>query len=225
MITEPKDIEERINSFQEIFTKWYPKNIKEYLWRNDRTPYRVLISEYFLIRTKAYQVEPIFMNFLEIYPSLEDFLNIDKKIVKELMNSLGLHKRIDMLKTLSEQIKEDYNDTIPKEFKDLKSLMGIGNYTANAILCFAYNEKRPLLDKNIVRFYERVFNVKSDKKKPENDKELWDFSEKLLPNEDFINYNYGILDLCIGICKPKKPECENCPINNICLYYKEKDST
>ena len=97
--------------------------------------------------------------------------------------------------------------------------MGIGKYSANAILCFAYGEKKPLLDNNIVRLYDKVFNVRSDKKKPTTDNELWEISEQLLPNEDFVNYNYGILDLCIDICAPKKPKCDLCPLTEICYYF------
>jgi A/G-specific adenine glycosylase len=208
-----------IKQFQNFILNWAVDNLKIYPWREKRTPYKILISEYFLTRTKAHQVEPIYIKFIKKYPSLESFLELETKIIKNIMNSLGLHKRVEMLKKLSEQLQQNYDKKIPDNFKDLKSLMGIGKYSANAILCFGFNYKRPLLDANFIRLYKRVFNVTSKTKTPKTDKYLWEFSKKLLPEKDYVNFNYGILDFCIEICTPKNPKCEDCPLNQMCKYY------
>lgn len=212
-----------IEQFQKLILKWTTDNLKIYPWREKRTPYKVLISEYFLTRTKAHQVEPIFIKFIEKYPSLESFLELETEIARSIMNSLGLHKRVEMLKKLSEQLQQNYINKIPDNFKDLKSLMGIGKYSANAILCFGFNNKRPLLDANLIRLYKRVLNVTSKTKTPKTDKYLWEFSEKLLPEKDYVIFNYGILDFCIEICTPKNPKCENCLLNQMCNYYNSKN--
>jgi len=217
------DLSNNMVQFQKFIINWTSENLKSYPWRDKKSPYKVLISEIFLIRTKAHQVKPIFIKFIEKYPSLESLFKMKLQDGEKLMNSLGLHKRVDMLKKLSEQIKFDFNEKIPNNYKDLISLMGIGPYTANAILCFAFGKRKPLLDNNILRLYERVFNIKSNKKKPTTDKKLWELSEKLLPVNNFVNFNYGILDFCIEICTPKKPKCLFCPLNQMCNHYKSKD--
>jgi len=152
------------------------------------------------------------------FPTLDIFLDSKLETIKDLIQSLGLLKRAIMLNDLALQIKNEFNNKIPKNFSELKTLKGIGNYGANAILCFGFNEKRPLLDTNFIRIYKRVFNVISKTKTPKTDKFLWNFSEELLPEKKIIEFNYGILDLGGTICLNKNPKCSFCPLNEICNY-------
>lgn len=119
---------------------------------------------------------------------------------------------------MTNQIKNDYNKKIPNNFIDLKKLKGIGDYSANAVLCFGFKLKRPLLDSNFIRIYKRVFDVSPKTKTAKSDKYLWDFSEALLPDSNFIKFNYAILDLGGNICISRKPKCNICPLTRICFY-------
>jgi len=208
-----------VKEFHGLILEWGSKNTIDYPWRRERTPYRVLISEILLTRTKAAQVEPVYLKFMEKYPTVEKFLKMEVKTVKVLIQSLGLLFRADTLKTISKQLREDYDSKIPSDLKDLKALKGIGNYGANAILCFGYGKKRPILDSNFIRIYERLFEVKSISKTAKTDKFLWNFSEKILPEEDYVLYNYSLLDLGGSICLPRKPDCQKCHLQSICSYY------
>nr|QNO56376.1 hypothetical protein JCABFCCD_00017 [Methanosarcinales archaeon ANME-1 ERB7] len=73
----------------------------------------------------------------------------------------------------------------------------------------------------MLRVYERVFNVKSQKSRPHIDKEMWDFAEKVLPKENYVEYNYALLDFASDIGRAKNPLCEICPIKSIGVYRKE----
>lgn len=190
----------------------------DYPWRRDRTPYKVLISEIFLTRTKATQVVPVYNNFIEKYPTLERFLDMEVNDVEDLIKSLGLLFRAKQLKELSIQIKKVFNKTIPKSEEELKDLKGIGNYGSNAILCFGFNQKKALIDTNFIRIYKRVFSIDSKTKTPKTDKYLWEFSEKLLPEIYFIEFNYALLDIGGRICLNKNPKCNICPLNQLCHY-------
>lgn len=178
-----------------------------------------MISEILLTRTKASQVSPIYEKFINIYPTLTEFFNINVVEVEKLIKPLGLLYRANGFKKVAEKIKLEFNKKIPNDFTKLKSLFCIGDYGANAILCFGFNEKRPLIDTNFIRIFKRVFNIKSEKKRPKSDKSLWKFSEKLLPNEGYIQYNYGVLDLGGKICMSRKTKCEVCPITEICYHF------
>ncbi len=156
------------------------------------------------------------------YPNLEDFLNLNYNTIKDLIKSLGLVFRVDILENLAKEIKNEFGNIIPDSFAELKYLKGIGDYNANAILCFGFDQKRPLLDSNFIRIYKRVFNVSAKTKTPKTDKSLWQFSESLLPNENYINFNYAILDLGGTICLNRNPKCNKCPLNAICYYYNNK---
>jgi len=157
---------------------------------------------------------------MERYPTLEKFIKMKLEVVEELIKSLGLLFRAKILNDLAEQIKNEFQSKIPNNFNDLKSLKGIGNYSANAILCFGFNMKRPLLDANFIRIYKRVFNIKSKTKTPKTDKYLWEFSESLLPENDYVLFNYSILDLGGTICLSKNPKCIECPIQKNCYHFK-----
>ncbi len=204
--------------FQSIIFIWGSQHIINYPWRENRNPYKVLVSEILLIRTRASQVSPIFKEFMIKYPSLEEFLNSQSEIIKQLFSSLGLHFRARFIEAIKTKIKKDYNNEIPNNIKDLKSLKGLGNYSANAILCFGFNQRRALLDTNFIKIYKRVFNVQSKIKTPKNDKYLWEFSEFLLPEKNFVRFNYSILDLGGIICKHRNPQCNICPLGNVCYF-------
>ncbi|MHA1671647.1 MAG: hypothetical protein ACTSV5_13895 [Promethearchaeota archaeon] len=187
-----------------------------------KTPYKVLISEILLTRTKAKQVTPVYKNFMENYPTLNDFLKAELDDLKIMLKSLGLLFRAEMLKQLGFQLKNDFNGKIPNTLAELKTLKGIGDYGANAILCFGFNQKTPLLDANFIRIFSRVFGIKSKTKTPKTDNFLWSFSKELLPSTKYISYNYAILDLGGKICLSRTPKCGYCPIKKICLYYSKK---
>lgn len=213
-ISEKKKIE-----FQNSVLKWYKDNVVNYPWRKSKTPYRVLISEFLLIRTRASQVVAIFERFMKKFPTLNNFLQMEIKTVEEIIKPAGLLFRANFLKDIAEQIKIDFNNTIPNNFSDLKSLKGIGDYTANAILCFGYGQRRPLLDANYIRLYKRIFNITSKIKNPKNDKYLWKFSEELLPEVDYVEFNYATLNFGVNICLDNNPKCIVCPIQKMCYHY------
>jgi len=198
---------------------WSKGNLRDYPWRRNRNPYKILISEVLLTRTKADQVFPVFLNFMDFYPNLERFLDMKISLVKSLIKPLGLKKRAETLKEISYQLKNNHNAMIPNTLSKLKSLNGIGDYCANAILCFGFGRKYPILDSNFIRLYSRVFNVKSKTKNAKSDKFLWQFAKHLLPEKDFIKFNYSLLDIGGLFCLPRKTKCEYCPLKLLCLLY------
>lgn len=207
------------NIFIEKVLTWSKGNLRDYPWRRNRNPYKILISEVLLTRTKADQVVPVFLNFMDFYPNLERFLDMKISLVKSLIKSLGLKKRAETFKEISCQLKNNHNAKIPNTLSELKSLNGIGDYCANAILCFGFGRKYPILDSNFIRLYSRVFNVKSKTKTAKSDKFLWQFAEQLLPEKDFIEFNYSLLDIGGLFCLPRITKCENCPLKQLCILY------
>ena len=205
--------------FQERILKWAEFNLEKYPWRENRTLYRIMISEILLTRTNAAQVIPVYINFMEKYPTLDDFLEASYKILLDLIKTLGLLYRANKMTKLIECIKENYDMKIPKTFNTLKNLPGIGDYGANAILCFGYNKREGLIDTNFIRIFSRFFNVNSKTKTPKTDKFLWNFAKKIVPERNFIAYNYGIIDFANKVCSSKKPRCNSCILKESCFYY------
>ena len=114
---------------------------------------------------------------------------------------------------------------MPKEKDKLLTLRGVGDYIANAVLCFAFNKDVPIVDANVIRVIERFFSLKSKKVRPRTDKLIWQFAEKLVPKGNAKEYNRAILDFAALVCSAKKPNCLNCPISKKCDYFVTSSAT
>ncbi len=207
------------DTFVKLILDWFKNNKREFSWRTLKlTPFQVLIAELMLQKTNASQVENIFPRFIEIYPNPESIVNLKEDDLAKLLQPLGLFNRRarDLKKTA--EIILDLGNVIPSEKKDLMSLPGVGEYIANAVLCFAFSKKMPIIDANVGRVMKRIFSFPV-KSAPSRDKKLAERMEELIPDRYFKEFNYGILDMAALICIPRKPRCEECPLTDICDYY------
>jgi len=210
--------QEIIIIFQEKILKWAEDNLEKYPWRENRTPYSIMISEILLTRTKAAQVIPVYLKFMEKYPNLEVFLEASYEKILKLIRTLGLLNRANKMMILIKYFKEYYDLKIPETFDTLKNLPGIGDYGAKAILCFGYNKREGLIDTNFIRIFSRFFNINSKTKTPKTDNFLWNFAKKIVPEKNFINYNYGVIDFANKVCSSKNPKCESCVLKELCYF-------
>ena len=209
-----------INFFQNNIIEWGFENFRSFPWRReDRSEYMVLFSEIFLQRTSAKQVLKIYDRFFTKFPNIDALSKANEFELEEIIKSLGLYRRrINVLNKISKQIKNEFNSVIPDNYKELISLFGVGQYIANAVLCFAFGEKVPIVDINVIRIFQRFFGFHSKKKYIEDDPIIWQFAKDLLPKKDFQKYNYSLLDFGQIICKSKNPLCKNCVLNSKCIY-------
>ena len=118
-------------------------------------------------------------------------------------------------------VVEKHSGQIPNSEKELIALPGVGQYMANSVLCLAFGKKAPLLDTNIVRILERVFDIKSSKARARTDEKLWDFVRKITPPRKSREVNLALLDYGALVCTAKNPKCPVCPVSKICTAYKE----
>jgi A/G-specific adenine glycosylase len=158
------------------------------------------------------------------YPAIENLSKAKYSDLKKIISPLGLIKRARFLKTGAKQIINLFNSEFPKEKKELKRIIGIGDYMAHAILCFSHNQRLPLVDTNVARVYDRIYNLKRSKL-PYADKKLWEFSAIVLPQRKFQEFNLALLDLSALICLPCDPLCYKCPCVRYCFYAQRKYSS
>jgi len=201
-----------------MLLEWWSPDQFDYQWRKTSDPYKILISELLLHKTDAKKVEQVYPKFIEKFPTILDLYRADIKEIEKLIKDIGLFYRAKRMKKIAEQIINQFNGNIPDSKKGLVSLYGVGDYISNAVLCFAFEKRVPIVDTNVIRVYERVFSLKSSKSRPRTDKKIWDFAEKILPLEKFVEYNYALLDFASSICKAKNPRCKMCPINKTCQW-------
>jgi len=214
----PSDREEE---FRRIIIKWYEENGDKNLpWRITSDPWAVLSAAVLLRKTSTAQVARIFPEFMKAYPNPRALLNSRETELKELIRPLGMENlRAEALKRIARQIEEEYGGKVPCSEAKLKKLLGIGDYIASEVMLRACGEPRPLLDRNMIRLLERVFCMKSRKKRPHTDREIWAFARSLIPKslDEAVAFSYGVLDFARKICRSKNPKCENCPLKKICL--------
>lgn len=130
---------------------------------------------------------------------------------------LGLYRqRSRALKLISRKIVSKYNGAIPADEATLESLPHVGRYISNAVLCFGHGKKRPIVDSNIARVLTRFHGLEMPKDAREE--WVWDLAEKMLPNEDWVEYNYGIIDIGSVVCKKTTPKCSSCCLQDYCSY-------
>lgn len=204
--------------FKDQILIWYMNHKRDFEWRKTKNPYKILISEILLHKTDSKKVEKTFPRFIEKFPTINHLYQADIEEISSLIKEIGLLYRSQRLKKISEQIINQFGGIIPDNKEDLLSLYGVGQYISNAILCFAFKKRVPIVDTNIIRIYRRVFNINSLKSRPHTDKMIWDFAKRMLPKENYVEFNYALLDFASDLCKVKNPLCESCLINEICEH-------
>lgn len=211
-----------ISQIQSQILHWFAKNGRYFPWRRTKNPYNILIAEKLLQQTIARNhVVKAYETIISRFPNVNELANANRKQLEEIIESLGLTYRAKELIILSNQIVKKHNSKVPDNVADLLSLHGIGDYSARAILSFAYNEDVPIVDTNVARFIQRFFGLDDPiSKNPARSTKLRELAESLLPQGKSKEFNLGILDLCALICKARSPECFECPLQKNCDYGK-----
>lgn len=202
------------DAFRERLLDWAADNLRSFPWRDDPSPYEVLVAEILLTQTPAPRVAQIYPGFLEVYPSPTALEAADQDALADLLRPLGFqNRRADALGRIGERLGDK---EIPRDVDALSDLPYVGRYGANATLCFGFGERRPIVDANVVRIYGRVFDA--DFRGAEDD-EAWDFAADMLPDREVETYNLALVDFGAQVCTAKTPACGGCPMNEFCNYY------
>ena len=204
---------------------WYDNNKRSLPWRKKNSQikreYYTLVSEFMLQQTQVSTVIPYFKKFIKNIPNLESLANINEKKLLKYWEGLGYYSRVRNLKKTAKIVVSKYKKKLPNTLEELKTLPGIGDYTASAILSIAFNKKFIPLDGNVERIIKRILNLKSEK---EISKENIIKKKKILGiSNRSSDYAQALMELGALICKPKNPLCTKCPIIKNCTSYKKKD--
>ena len=205
--------------------KWYDLNKRSLPWRKNvslqKRQYYTLVSEFMLQQTQVATVIPYFNRFIKDIPNLKTLAKIQNKKLIKIWEGLGYYSRARNLKKTSQVIIKNFKGKLPDNFDDLKSLPGIGDYTASAILSIAFNKPYIPLDGNIERVLKRYLYLKTkneiNKENIIEKKSIFGFSQRS------SDYAQALMELGALICKPNNPLCNKCPISKNCKSFKKKD--
>ena len=202
--------------FAKKLLSWFRKHKRTFSWRaRGLGPYEILIAEIMLQKTPANRVEKVFPHFVEKYPTIESLAKSSLADLEKELELLGLHRRrAKMLRDLAPTVQEKYGGVLPTLREDLLSLPGIGEYVADALLCFAFKKDVPLIDVNVSRVMSRVFSTRSSK-------ETRKILDEMMPEGQGRDLNLALIDFASLVCKSSNPQCGKCFIRGLCQKAKK----
>ena len=143
--------EEEVTSFQDAFLTWYQREKRNLPWRYNHDPYRIWISEIMLQQTRVDTVIDYFYRFMEQFPTIQDLANAPEDKLLKVWEGLGYYSRARNIQAAAKQIMEEFNGEFPSTVEEIRSLKGIGPYTAGAISSIAFEIPEPAIDGNVMR--------------------------------------------------------------------------
>ena len=209
---------EDIRLFRGKVIRWFNKNKRNYPWRETRDPFKVLIAEMMLRRTKADQVKAVYDRLFAEYPDVEAIAKAEDKKLEQILYPLGLKWRTPAFSLVAREVREKYQCKLPETREELTALPGVGEYVAGAVLSVAYGKKEWIVDSNIVRLFRRYFGIKTSKE-GRRDKHVVEIAKTYVSGKDPRKANLALLDFAALVCLPRNPRCAQCPVSAACHYH------
>ena len=203
-------------AFHRRLLGWYARHRRDLPWRRTREPYRVLVSEIMLQQTQVDRVIPKYQEFLSRYPTFAELAHASAREVTRTWRPLGYYRRARSLHGIARETMARYAGRLPDDGAVLRSMTGIGRYTAGAILAFAHNQDAALVDTNVRRVLGRIFLGPRRLKKLRGHKTIWELAESLVPAGRAYDYNQALMDFGATWCTARKPRCSPCPMKAFC---------
>ena len=199
-------------NISDLLLPWYDENRRSLPWRGSKDPYRIWLSEIMLQQTRAEAVKRYYERFLDAFPDVFALAAAPRDAVLKLWEGLGYYSRARNLHAAAKVIAEN-GGVFPDTIDGLEKLPGIGPYAARAIGSIAFSICAPALDGNQMRVLSRCFASERILKTPfDLEAEAMACISRDRPGD----YNQALMDLGSGVCTPKKPKCDLCPLSPLC---------
>jgi A/G-specific adenine glycosylase len=205
--------------FRRKLLGWYARHRRDLPWRRTDDPYHILVSEIMLQQTQVDRVIPKYHEFLARYPTLQSLARARPAEVRRAWYPLGYNIRPVHLRGIARETLARYGGRLPSDAAALRSMRGIGPYTAGAILSFAYRQSAALVDTNVRRVLGRVFLGARRVRRLRGDRDIWRLAAALVPRRGSYDYNQALMDFGAIWCTARAPRCPRCPMRRFCASY------
>lgn len=207
-------------NFSNALLTWFDQHGRKDLpWQQDKTPYRVWVSEIMLQQTQVASVIGYYQRFMQSFPTLVALAQAHEDAVLEHWAGLGYYARARNLHKCAKIIATELKGCFPDSVEALSALPGIGRSTAGAILSIAMQQHAPILDGNVKRVLCRFYGIDSWAGERGTEKHLWQLAEALTPEARVDDYTQAIMDLGATLCSRSKPDCTRCPMQANCVAF------
>lgn len=200
--------------------QWYRENARVLPWRTLPTPYRVWVSEIMLQQTRVAAVLDYFTRFMDELPTVADLAAADEERLLKLWQGLGYYNRARNLQKAALQVVSQYGGVFPDRYEDIRSLCGVGDYTAGAIASIAFGIPVPAVDGNVMRVAARITGDAADITLPQAKKKVAAMLEDIIPVKAPGEFNQALMELGATVCLPNgAPSCARCPAIGFCTAH------
>jgi A/G-specific adenine glycosylase len=197
--------------------EWYRANARDLPWRRTRDPYAVLVSEFMCQQTTVAAVVPYFERWMKLFPTVAALAEADEQSVLAAWQGLGYYSRARNFHKAARAVVERHGGEIPAGLAALRALPGIGEYTAGAVMAFAFDKSAPVVDANVARVLARLHDYREPIDAARGRAFLSEAALALQPaGEGAREFNSALMELGALICKPMGPVCLACPISSAC---------
>ncbi len=213
-----------VDNFAPRVLAWFDKYGRKNLpWQENKTPYRVWISEIMLQQTRVTTVIPYYNKFMQSFPIVDVLAKANQNSVLAHWSGLGYYARARYMHKAARILVDEFESEFPNTVAGLCELPGIGRSTASAILSISRGIKTAILDGNVKRVLGRFHAVSSCPGEKKTEMAMWDLAERYMPSERCSDYTQAIMDLGATLCTRFKPKCLLCPLEEDCLARKTED--
>jgi A/G-specific adenine glycosylase len=200
---------------------WYDRHKRDLPWRRGNDPYHIWVSETMLQQTQVETVIPFYERFLTRWPTLASLAEAQLDDVLKMWEGLGYYARARNLHKGAQAVTRDFGGILPSDTETLRTVPGIGRYTAGAIASVAFGRDEPTVDANIRRVLARLFAVREDPRSTAADARLWKYARDILPYGRAGDFNQALMDLGSSTCVSRRPRCLLCPLTEECDAYQQ----
>lgn len=195
----------------ETVLSWIAPRLRQLPWRDERDPWKVLVSEVMLQQTSVHRVIGKWETFVERFPTVSECARSDIGDLLRIWQGLGYPRRARNLHLSARRIMSDFGGRVPGSIDELTSLPGIGPYTARAIVAFAFEGDAAVVDVNVARVLKRLVGQSLTARATQ------DLADALLPEGEAWLWNQSLMDLGATVCRTR-PMCVECPMLEICCW-------
>lgn len=214
-----------MNTFAYALLNWYRRNQRQLPWRKNPDPYWIYVSEIMLQQTRMETALPYFLSFIRELPTLEDLADVDDDKLMKLWEGLGYYSRARNLKKGAQYIISEFGGILPDEVEKLKTIPGIGPYSAGAIASTLYQKPVCAIDGNVIRVFSRLYRLEEVHPSSALKIEVQEKVLSFLPASRPGDFNQALMELGALICKPASANCADCPLAAMCLSADKDDAT
>ena len=201
--------------FTRKLLEWYDANQRKLPWRSDPAPYGVWVSEIMAQQTQVDRVVEYYKRWMERFPDIRSLADAHEEEVLNLWEGLGYYSRARNLHRAAVLIKDRFNGAFPDDFADIRSLPGVGDYTAGAVASIAFGLREPAVDANVLRVFARLLDMDIPVRDRAGRDMVEDAVRRLIPEDRPGDFNQAVMEFGALICG-KNPRCEECLVREYC---------